>query len=69
MMVGYKITEYIATLGERGEWHLELNRVKWNGNSEKLDIRAWSSDHSRCGKGITLSEHEAKMLKTALEEI
>lgn len=68
-MIEYKITEHIATISQRGEWYLELNRVKWNNKEEKLDIRAWNADHTKCGKGITMTEDEAKALKDALEKI
>lgn len=39
-------------------WNTELNRVSWNGNEPKYDLRSWSPDHSKMGKGITLSEEE-----------
>ena len=68
-MIEYKITEHIATISQRGEWYLELNRVKWNNGEEKLDLRAWSSDHLKCSKGITLTNGEAKTLRGALAEI
>lgn len=64
----YTITQHIADLGERGSgWKLELNKVSWNGNPEKHDIRAWSADHEKMSKGITLSEAEAKALAEALK--
>lgn len=67
MAVDYKIVEHIAVLGERtGGWNLELNKVSWNGNTEKYDIRAWSGDHEKMSKGITLSAEEADALHAAL---
>ena len=39
-------------------WNVELNRVSWNGNEPKYDIRSWSPDHAKMGRGITLSEEE-----------
>lgn len=65
----YKITEHIANLGDRSKgWKLELNKVSWNGNSEKYDIRAWSDDREKMSKGITLSSEEANALYAALKE-
>ena len=36
----FKITEHIAVLGDRSKgWQAELNKISWNGNPEKYDIR------------------------------
>ncbi|MGN1413537.1 MAG: hypothetical protein ACI4WY_04750 [Anaerovoracaceae bacterium] len=32
----------------------------------KYDIRKWNEDHTRCSKGITLTENEAGVLLNAL---
>lgn len=47
-------------------WNIELNRVSWNGNEPKYDIRSWSPDHTKMGKGITLSEEELVSLSALL---
>ena len=70
MAIDYKITEYIAELGDRsGDWKLELNKVSWNGRAPKYDIRPWTSDHEKMGKGTTLSIEEANALYAALREV
>jgi hypothetical protein len=51
-----------------GGWNLELNRVSWNGNEPKYDIRTWSPDHTKMGKGITLSEKELISLFEVLDK-
>lgn len=63
----YVITEQIAVLGEspRG-WTKELNKVSWNAYPPKYDIREWSPDHQRMGKGITLSEEEFDALRRVI---
>ena len=38
----------------------ELNRVSFNGAPAKYDIRTWSPDHTKMGKGITLTSEEFK---------
>jgi hypothetical protein len=57
---------------EKGGWKKELNLVSWNGRNPKLDIRDWSPDHSKMGKGLTFTREEAEilreMLNTALNE-
>ena len=52
----YTITASLGTLGtgSRG-WNKELNLVSWNEREPKYDIRDWSPDHEKMGKGVTLS--------------
>lgn len=49
-------------------WSIELNRVSWNGNEPKYDIRPWSPDHTKMGKGITLSDNELLSLSALLDK-
>ena len=49
-------------------WNVELNRVSWNGNEPKYDVRSWSPDHTKMGKGITLSEDEVISLCELLKK-
>lgn len=49
-------------------WNVELNRVSWNGNEPKYDLRAWSPDHTKMGKGITLTEKELIALTALLDK-
>jgi len=51
----------VISTSARG-WNVELNRVSWNGNEPKYDVRSWSPDHTKMGKGITLSEDELIVL-------
>ena len=50
-------------------WNKEINLVSWNGAAPKYDIRDWSAEHEKMGKGITLTEQEAKQLFVILSEI
>ena len=64
----YEVVEKIAVLSESSKgWTKELNLVSWNDREPKYDIREWSPDGSKMGKGITLSAEEAKVLKEALD--
>lgn len=56
--VKFEIVKHLATLGQSGKWEREVNLVSWNDLPPKVDIRAWSPDHQRMGKGITLSAEE-----------
>ena len=60
----YEIKEQIGILSEtpRG-WTKELNKVSWNDYPAKYDIREWSPDHTRMGKGVTLSDEEFENLR------
>lgn len=65
----YTIIDTLAVLSEKkGGWKKELNLVAWGDNEPKYDIRDWSEDHSKMGKGVTLSEDELNALKEALLE-
>ena len=67
MDIKFEIEEEISVLSNRGSWYLELNRVSWNGAPAKFDIRTWNDTHTRMGKGITLTDEEAKALMIALQ--
>lgn len=65
--ITFEIIEELGVLSENAKgWRKELNLVSWNGAKPKYDIRDWSPDHEKMGKGITLSEEEAKELKEIL---
>ena len=68
----FEITERIGVLSENAKgWTKELNKVSWNERVPKYDLREWNPDHSRMGKGITLTDEEVETLKAILngEEI
>ena len=46
----------------------ELRLVSWNDADPKYDIRDWSPDDEKMGKGITLTEEEARNLLGLLEK-
>lgn len=64
----YEIINNIGVVAElNGGWKKELNRVSWNGGDPKYDLRDWSPDHSKMGKGITLTEDELRSLKMVID--
>ena len=70
--IRYEITEHIGVLSENPKgWTKELNKVSWNDREPKYDLREWNPDHSRMGKGVTLTDDEVEVLKKLLngEEI
>ncbi len=66
--IKYEIIEKIAVLSEKGNWTKELNKVSWNDRPAKYDIRDWNHEECKMGKGITLTDEEAKLLKEALDK-
>lgn len=66
--IEYEIIEEIGVLSENARgWRKELNKVSWNSRPPKYDIRDWSEDHEKMGKGITLTDEEAEALKKLLD--
>lgn len=68
--IKYEIKETLGELSEPGKiWRKELNLISWNDKEAKYDIRDWSPEHEKMGKGITLSKEELINLKALLNEI
>lgn len=68
--IKFEIIKNIGTLtdSEKG-WKKELNLISWNEKEPKYDLRDWNEDHTRMGKGLTLSEAELSKLAEILKEI
>jgi hypothetical protein len=65
--ISCEIVMQIGVLSQsRSGWTKELNLVSWNGSPPKYDIRDWSPDHSKLGKGVTLSREELLALRDLL---
>ena len=54
---------------EGSGWAKELNLISWNERDPKYDIRDWSSDREKMGKGVTLSKEELLVVKDLLNKI
>ena len=66
--IKYDIVEEIGVLSENAKgWRKEINLISWNGAAPKYDIRDWSPEHEKMGKGTTLSKEEITKLKEILE--
>lgn len=65
--ISYEILKTIAILSEGSNgWRKEMNLISWNGRTPKYDIRDWSANREKMGKGVTLSEQELQVLIEAL---
>ena len=59
----FQITEKVGVISvNKTGWTLELNKVSWGGRPAKFDLRSWSPDHQKMGKGVTLTDEEIKKL-------
>ena len=67
--IQYEIVKEIAVLSMSDSGYTkEINLISWNGKEPKYDIRSFSPDREKCGKGITLTADEAAALLKALQE-
>ena len=68
--IKYEIKETLGELSESSKgWKKEINLISWNDKEAKYDIRDWSPEHEKMGKGITISKEELIKLKTLLNEM
>ncbi|MCI7401787.1 MAG: PC4/YdbC family ssDNA-binding protein [Christensenella sp.] len=65
--------EIIKNYGKLSEstkgWRKEINLISWNAKEAKYDIREWSPESDKMGKGVTLSKEEISELKKILNQI
>ena len=65
--IKYELIESIGIVSEgKNGWNKELNLIKWTEREAVYDIRTWSPDREKMGKGITISVEEAKVLRDML---
>lgn len=65
--IKYEIVKKIGVLSTSASgWAKEVNLISWNDREPKYDIREWSADHEKMGKGVTLSKEELLALKQLL---
>jgi hypothetical protein len=68
--IKYEIVKKIGVLSKSASgWAKELNLVSWNDREPKYDLRDWSADGQKMGKGVTLSREELVALKELLNSM
>ncbi|MBR0230150.1 MAG: hypothetical protein IJL94_02060 [Erysipelotrichaceae bacterium] len=66
----FEIVEHIGVLSQTNNgWKKELNLVSWNGREPVYDIRTWNPDHTKMGKGATISLEEMENLKKVIKNV
>jgi hypothetical protein len=67
--IKYEINKNIGVLSKSASgWSKELNLISWNDREPKYDLRDWSADHEKMGKGVTLTKEELLALKELLNK-
>ena len=68
--IKYELVDKIGVIsaGNNG-WNTELNLISWNDREPVYDIRTWSGEHEKMGKGVTISVEEAKILRDMLNAL
>ncbi len=67
--IKFEIIKKIGVLSTSASgWTKQLNLISWNDRDPKYDIREWSPDGEKMGKGVTLSREELLALKDLLEK-
>lgn len=68
--IKYDILEKIGALSTSASgWSKELNLISWNDRDAKYDLRDWSADGSKMGKGVTLTKAELSALRDLLNKM
>ncbi len=68
--IKYEIIQTIGVISMSASgWAKELNIISWNDRDPKYDLRDWSADHQKMGKGVTLSAEELLALRDLLNSI
>ena len=64
------IYKHIGNLSNSNNgWIKELNLISWDDREPVYDIRTWNENHTRYGKGITITSKQMDRLKELLNEI
>jgi len=68
--IKYEIVEKIGELSRSASgWGKELNLISWNDREPKYDLRDWSSDGLKMGKGVTMTREELSVLRELLNSM
>jgi hypothetical protein len=68
--IKYEIVKKIGVVSKSTSgWAKELNLISWNDREPKYDLRDWSADGEKMGKGVTLSKDELLALKDLLNNM
>jgi hypothetical protein len=68
--IKYEIVKQIGVISKASSgWAKELNLMSWNDREPKYDLRDWSAEHEKMGKGVTLTREELVALRELLNSM
>jgi len=68
--IRYEIVQQFGLLSSSASgWSKQFNLISWNDREPKFDIRDWSADGSKMGKGVTLTLDELLALRDLLNRM
>jgi hypothetical protein len=68
--IKFEIIEKIGVLSQSASgWEKALNLIRWNDRDPKYDLRDWSGDGSKMGKGVTMTREELSALRDLLNSV
>lgn len=69
-MKKYKIYKHIGKISQSDNgWVKELNFISWDDREPVYDIRTWNIEHTKYGKGVTITAGQMAVLKNLLNEM
>ncbi|MDE6722764.1 MAG: hypothetical protein K2J55_01035 [Eubacterium sp.] len=65
----FKIYKHIGNISEDNNGYIkELNYISWNNREPVYDIRTWNAEHTKYGKGVTITAGEMKVLQDLIKD-
>lgn len=65
----FEIVKHIGKLSYiNNRYTKELNFISWNNREPVYDIRTWNQEHTKYGKGVTLTLREMVLLQDLMNE-
>ncbi len=66
----FEVQEDYGRLSEKNSgWEKHLTRTQWGDNPAKYDIRDWSPNFEKMGKGVTFTDEELIALRDLLNQM
>lgn len=63
-MVKFEIYKHMGSISKPNNgWTKELNYISWNDREPVYDLRTWNEDHTKMGKGVTITAGEMEALR------
>lgn len=70
MVHKYTIYRHVGDISKPNNgWVKELNYISWDDREPVYDIRMWNENHTKYGRGVTVTAGQMVTLKQLLNEI